>query len=184
MSTVRAAGNVAPIPFLSVVAESVENIVESAQVCSIIIDSRSQLIPYNQTIERNQEALENLANDSKDLVVLLWGTYHQSHDQKNWLPEELREELKSLVRYVSGFPLDIASKHQHRSAFFKTYVALSIITCCETLPLVFRSPRNYKNTRRHLMFHTVLWKDSRSAYSFNLLLHLQTLIIITFSLDV
>jgi hypothetical protein len=111
MSTVRAAGNVAPIPFLSVVAESVENIVETAQVCSIIIDSRSQLILYNQTIERNQEALENLANDAKDLVVLLWGTYHQSHDQKHWPPEELREELKSLVRYVSGFPLDIASKH-------------------------------------------------------------------------
>jgi hypothetical protein len=35
MSTIRAAGNVAPIPFLSVAAESVENIVETIQVCAI-----------------------------------------------------------------------------------------------------------------------------------------------------
>ena len=40
MSTVGAAGNVAPIPFLSMAAESVENIVETAQVCAIIINSR------------------------------------------------------------------------------------------------------------------------------------------------
>ena len=40
MSTVGAAGNVASIPFLSMAAESVENIVETAQVCVIIIDSR------------------------------------------------------------------------------------------------------------------------------------------------
>ena len=46
MSTVRAAGNVAPIPFLSVAAKSVENIVETAQVCGIIMDSRFQLIPF------------------------------------------------------------------------------------------------------------------------------------------
>jgi hypothetical protein len=111
MSTVRAAGNVAPIPFLSVAAESVENIVETAQVCAIIIDSRSQLIPYNQTIENNQEALENLANDSKELVVVLWRTYDQSHDQKNWPPEELRDVLEALVRYAFVFPFDVASKH-------------------------------------------------------------------------
>jgi hypothetical protein len=110
MSTVRAAGNAVPIPFLSVAAESVESIVETAQVCAIAIDSRSQLIAYNQTIEKNQEALENLANDAEGLVVLLWGTYHQSHDQKNWPPEELRDVLKSLVRYVSGFPLVVVSK--------------------------------------------------------------------------
>jgi hypothetical protein len=30
--------------------------------------------------------------------------------KKNWPPEELRDVLKSLVRYVSGFPLDVASK--------------------------------------------------------------------------
>jgi hypothetical protein len=111
MSTVRAAGNVASIPFLSVAAESIENIVETAQVCAIIIDSWSQLIPYNQTIERNQEALENLANDAKDVVVFLWRIYDQSHDQKNWPPEELRDVLEPLVRYVFGFPLDIASRH-------------------------------------------------------------------------
>jgi hypothetical protein len=38
MSTVRTAGNVAPIPFLSVAAESIKNIVETAQVCAITID--------------------------------------------------------------------------------------------------------------------------------------------------
>ena len=38
MSTVRAAGNVAPIPFLSVAAESIENIIEATQVCAITID--------------------------------------------------------------------------------------------------------------------------------------------------
>jgi hypothetical protein len=37
MNTVGAAGNVAPIPFLSMAAESVENIVETAQVCPIIL---------------------------------------------------------------------------------------------------------------------------------------------------
>ena len=57
-------------------------------------------MPYNQTIERNQEALENLANDAQDLVVFLWDTYDQSHDQKNWPPEELRDVLEALVRYV------------------------------------------------------------------------------------
>jgi hypothetical protein len=82
MSTVRAAGNVAPIPFLSVAAKSIENIIETAQVCAIIIHSRFQLIPFNQTIERDQEALESLVNDAKDLVVFLWGSYDQSHDQK------------------------------------------------------------------------------------------------------
>jgi hypothetical protein len=61
-------------------------------------------------MENNQEALESLANDAKRLVVLLWGTYHQSHDQKNWPPEELRDILESLVRFVSGFPPDMASK--------------------------------------------------------------------------
>jgi hypothetical protein len=111
MSTIRAAGNVAPIPFLSVAAESVKNIFETAQVCAIIIDSQSQLMLYNQTIERNQEALENLVNNAKDLVIFLWGTYDQSHNQKNWPPQELRDILKSLVIYVSGFPLDITSKH-------------------------------------------------------------------------
>ena len=49
-------------------------------------------------------------NDAKGLVVFLWGTYHQPHDQKNWSPEELRDIMETLVRYVSGFPLDIASK--------------------------------------------------------------------------
>jgi hypothetical protein len=49
-------------------------------------------------------------NDAKCLVVLLWGTYHQSHDQEDWPPEELRDELEALVRYVSRFPLDMASK--------------------------------------------------------------------------
>jgi hypothetical protein len=66
---------------------------------------------YKQTIENNQEALESLANDAKRLVVLLWGTYHQSHDQANWPPEELSGVLEALLRYVSGFPLDIASKN-------------------------------------------------------------------------
>ena len=61
-------------------------------------------------MENNQEALESLANNAKGLVVLLWGTYHQSHDQKNWPPEELRDILEALVRYVSRFPLDLASK--------------------------------------------------------------------------
>jgi hypothetical protein len=61
-------------------------------------------------IGKNQEGLESLANDATGLVVLLWDAYHQSHDQKNWPPEELRDVLKSLVRYVSGFPLDVASK--------------------------------------------------------------------------
>jgi hypothetical protein len=65
---------------------------------------------YKQTIENNQEALESLVNDAKGLVVLLWGTYHQSHDQKNWPPEELSDALEALVRYVSRFLLDIASK--------------------------------------------------------------------------
>jgi hypothetical protein len=40
MSAVKAAGNVTPIPFLSTAVESVENIVETAQVCAIIIDFR------------------------------------------------------------------------------------------------------------------------------------------------
>ena len=40
MSTVRAAGNVAPIPYLSVAAESVENIGETVQVCATTTDSR------------------------------------------------------------------------------------------------------------------------------------------------
>jgi hypothetical protein len=44
-------------------------------------------------------------NDAKGLVILLWGTYHQSYDQKNWPPEEIRDELEALVRYVSGFLL-------------------------------------------------------------------------------
>jgi hypothetical protein len=61
-------------------------------------------------MENNQEALESLANNAKCLVVLLWGTYYQSHDQTNWPPEELRDVLEALVRYVSGFPLNIASK--------------------------------------------------------------------------
>ena len=61
-------------------------------------------------MERNQEALENLVNDVKGLVVLLWGTYDQSHDKKNWPPEELRDVAEALVRYVSGFPLDIAKQ--------------------------------------------------------------------------
>ena len=65
---------------------------------------------YKQTIENNQEALESLANDAKGLVVLLWGTYDQSHDQKNWPPEELWDVSEALVRYVSEFPLGIASK--------------------------------------------------------------------------
>jgi hypothetical protein len=41
MSTVRAAGNVAPIPFLTEAAESVENIVETVQVCAITVDLQS-----------------------------------------------------------------------------------------------------------------------------------------------
>jgi hypothetical protein len=49
-------------------------------------------------------------NDMKGLVVSLWAAYDQSHDQKNWPPEELRKVLKSLVRYFSGFRLDMASK--------------------------------------------------------------------------
>jgi hypothetical protein len=40
MSTIGTAGNIAPIPFLSMAAESVQNIVETAQVCAIMIDSR------------------------------------------------------------------------------------------------------------------------------------------------
>ena len=62
-------------------------------------------------IGRNQEALESLANDAKGLVVLLWDAYHQSHDQKNWPPEELRDVSEALVRYASGLPLDMASNH-------------------------------------------------------------------------
>jgi hypothetical protein len=62
-------------------------------------------------MENNQEAVESLANDAKGVVVLLWGTYHQSHDQKNWPPEELSDILEALVRYVSGFPPDTASKN-------------------------------------------------------------------------
>ena len=112
LSTILAAGNVTPIPFLSVATENIENIVETIQVCEITIDLRSYLIAYKQTFENNQEALESLVNDAKRLVVLLWGTYCQSHDQKNWPPEELRDVLEALLRYVSGFPLDIASKYQ------------------------------------------------------------------------
>jgi hypothetical protein len=123
-------------------------------------------------MENNQEAPESLANDAKRLVVLLWGTYYQSHDQKNWPPEELRDILEALVRYVSGSPPDIASKDGYGSGFFKTYLALSTITCCKTLPpiaigTVKRIPRNYKHTRRHWILRC---KDSRSAYSLKLLL--------------
>ena len=82
--------------------------------------------------------------------------------------------MDALVRYVSGFPLDIATINVdgYGSAFFKTYVASSMITCCETLfPIalgtVKRIPRSYKITRRHGMLR---WKDSRSAYSLKLLL--------------
>ena len=57
-------------------------------------------------------------------------------------------------------------------AFFKTYVASSMITCCETLsPMAFDTvkqiPWNYKNIRRHWILR---WKDSRSVYSLQLLL--------------
>ena len=53
-----------------------------------------------------------MANDAKHLVVLLWDTYDQSHDQKNWPSEELRDILEALVRYVFVFSLNMASKHQ------------------------------------------------------------------------
>ena len=41
LGTIIAVGNVNPIPFLSVAAESVENIVEIVQVCAITVDLRS-----------------------------------------------------------------------------------------------------------------------------------------------
>ena len=110
LSTIIAVGNVTPIPFLSVAMESIENIAETVQVCATTIKLRSQLIAYKQTIETHQEALKSLANDGKHLVVLLWGTYYRSHDRENWPPEKLRDVLEAVVRYVSGFPLDIASK--------------------------------------------------------------------------
>ena len=41
LSTIKAVGNVAPTPFLSVAIESIENIVETVRVCATTIDLRS-----------------------------------------------------------------------------------------------------------------------------------------------
>jgi hypothetical protein len=91
------------VTFLSVAIQSIVNIGKTVQVCATTSDLQSLLIAYKQTIETNQEALESLVNNAKRLVVLLWGTYYQSHDQKNWPPEKLRDVSEVLVRHVSGF---------------------------------------------------------------------------------